>query len=312
MEKIKAFWPAGLEDMWHRSADGKTEYRLDTIEKRVRLKQLLEQDPLFEIVEISEGDYKLWHLAHSEKYIKALRTGHPLELAQSSGIMWHPHLPRVYENSAEAMVQACHAALQTGFALTIGEGGHHTTEHRGYGFGPINEVAIACKKLRNFDFDMRIAVLDTDVHVGNGNQSLLAKATNVLLVDIWNKILPKWKLGKPVKNIISMEVKDVEEYFSALRKGLQKLLEFKPNLLIYYCGIDVLESDRLGGIPGFTEEKLWEREKLISDFIQENKVPTVFVSGGGYINHSDPEKAEQQMQKAVEIYKKIILGFVKL
>lgn len=307
MKQTKLFYPSGIEHIWHKSADGKTVYQLDSIQKVVQLKKAFENDGEFKVIDVTDGDTALWSLIHTPKYIEALISGQPRSLAESSGIMWQESFPQAYVNSAKAMILASETALAEKFSITLGKGGHHTLSDHGYGFGPVNEVAIAIKYLHNHNPKLKIAVLDTDVHIGNGWKHLLRNKENVLLVDLWSKTIPKWDLPQPALNVHSVKINTVSEYIPQLKSQLKDVESFKPDLLIYHCGLDVLQSDRMGGIKGFDASLLKEREQLITDFVKENDLSLVFVSGGGYIDHSNPIKAQEDLQQITRQYKEIIL-----
>lgn len=309
--KTKAFYPAGLENIWHKSADGTRTYRLDGLEKIIRLREALAASNDIEIVNVDIADTQPLSSVHTAEYLEALRTGQPAELAGSSGIMWQPSLLQADANSVQCLLSACHEALQNKFAISLGKGGHHAVADRGYGFGSVNEVAIVIRELQRINPGLRIAVIDLDVHMGNGWQELLADKTNVLLVDLWSKTIPKWGVPAAADNVHSRFVGVPAEYLEVLNAELNGIRDFAPKLMIYHCGLDVLETDRMSGIVGFTEDVLWQRERLMTEFVHSNSIPTVFISGGGYVDHAAEAKAQASMSHLVDLLHRIIASYAE-
>lgn len=284
MQKIKLFYPSGIENIRHHSANGQREYRLDGVEKLVRLKHTLEEDPRFEVTDVSNSQVELLKMVHDDAYFNALISGEPRELAESSGLIWHDETAQVFANSAQALVSASEEAITAGKAGVISKGGHHAIRERGFGFNPINEIAICIKATQDRKPGLKIAVIDLDIHFSNGLHKLLAGKQDILLLDIWSKTQEKWGEPIPASNSFSFKVNTFEEYWEALDQIIDETKNFKPNLVIYHSGMDIYESDRLGGIKGFDKEAIMQREsKVIKTFDKG----LVLVLGGGYVNHSE-------------------------
>ena len=77
--------------------------------------------------------------------------------------------------------------------------------------------------------------------------------------------------------------------------------------------MDVLGSDRTGGIPGFNEAELDYRNKSVGKFIKENDYPTSIFTGGGYIDYSKPEDVVVQAKNTLtKLYVKSIFSILGL
>jgi len=298
---MRIFYPDQLENIWHRSRDGK-HYRLDSNEKRVKLREKLESDEKFQVEVVSDTSAEILKSVHTPEYVAALVTGEPLELAESSGLLWVPELTPYCSNSCQCVILAAQGALRSGRSGTIASGGHHAVADRGYGFNPVNEVAIAAKHLLSNNLVTKLAILDLDVHYANGTNAILRDEPRVLNIDIWNKTLPKWEPVEDTETLKQYFVETPEQFFAKLETAFTQIQAFKPEVILYHSGMDVWEGDRMGGIPGFTIEKIQEREQKVFSFAKENNVPIVLVLGGGYARHDTPEISAQSMQQLIDLH----------
>ncbi len=293
---MKIYYPKDIETIIHKSSDGRRTYRLDGIEKITRLKSTLENE--FEIVEVESKDMVNLDAIHSEEYLNSLKTGIPKSLAESSGILWQPQLLQVFANSAESLISASYEALKNKRSASISKGGHHAVRERGYGFNPVCEIAIAVRSLLKENESLSIAVVDLDIHLGNGLQALLSNVPNVTVFDLWSKKMASWNEVNAT-NIISKQAQTVEEYWNALEVVVDELHLLKPDLIIYHSGMDVFYKDRMGGIEGFTEVEIKKREETIMQLPYN----IALVLGGGYVDHSTSESSLVGMEKLVNLHK---------
>lgn len=261
----------------------------------------------FDIVNINEKNANLLSTVHSDEYLKALRSGIPNELANSSGLIWNSQFFEIFTNSSSALVHACWETLNGQPSLALTKGGHHAVKSRGYGFNPVNEIAIAVKSIHKKQPKVKIAVLDSDIHLGNGLKEILHNEPNCLIIDIWNKMLEKWGDPNSKGSYISSFVTTTKEYFQTLRESLASIKKYAPELVIYHSGADVFEKDRFGGIKGFDLTKYTDREKLVMENLAGK---TCLVFGGGYAVYE--ESSDYTIMELVDLHMSSIEIFSSL
>lgn len=302
MKSIKVFYPVGIENIWHHNADNTNRYRLDGIEKLVRLKSRIDKDRKFKVINVSDADIETLKSIHSIDYIESLKTGSPLNLVQTSGLIWQESLAQAFANCAKSVTLACKDALLNRASVALSSGGHHAIKSRGYGLNPISEVAIAIENLHKENPDLKIVVLDLDIHAGNGFQNLLQNKKNITVYDLWSKSISEWDIPLYATNIKSYKVDTLDEYKICLENTLNEIKDLNPDLVIYHSGADVVQTDRLGGISGFTKDDFEQRELKVISTILHLKIPIAVVLGGGYVKYTDANQVESLREKLVDLH----------
>ena len=299
---IKAFFPAKTERIFHRGKYGNV-YRLDSIERVVQITNRLRFEKGYDVREVDVKDDSLLKIAHSPNLINSYLTGKPIKLAQGSGILWQDDFYPWLVNKSWSSVLATKEALESGRSIAIQDGGHHAEYASGHGFGPINNMVIAAKYLLENKVAKKICILDLDVHYANGTHSLVENNDRILSLDLWKYKLDKWKFTRNSKNILGSKVNKVAEYFTNLKILLHEAERFNPDIVLYYLGLDVLNSDRIGGISGFNSNILLKREQMVAKFVEDTKLPICIYIGGGYIDHSEPEaEVRKKFKHLIDLY----------
>ncbi|MGD2152684.1 MAG: histone deacetylase [Gemmatimonadales bacterium] len=178
-------------------------------------------------------------------------------------------------------------ALEHGLALHLGGGFHHAFPDHGEGFCLVNDVAIALRVLRGERLIERAAVIDCDLHHGNGTATVFADEAEVFTFSIHQQHnYPMWKpssdldLGLP-------DLTGDNEYLGLLEKHIPAILEkHRPDLVYYLAGADPYEEDQLGGLS-LTREGLRLRDELIFRVAAEAGVPVAVMLAGGYARRFD-------------------------
>jgi acetoin utilization deacetylase AcuC-like enzyme len=176
---------------------------------------------------------------------------------------------------------AAAAALQDGGAAHLGGGLHHAFAGHGEGFCPLNDVAVAIRVLQRDRRIRRAAVVDLDVHHGNGTAMIFERDPDVFTFSMHQQ--HNYPFFKPRGDLdIGLEdgVRD-ERYLRLLRGSLPRVIESRPELIVYVAGADPFEQDRLGGLK-LTKAGLAERDRLVIDAARSAGVPIVTVLAGGY------------------------------
>lgn len=232
---------------------------------------------------------------HSPEYVQAVRTGEPRALAESQKFPWSPELFQsvlltnggVYAAAAEALKSGSSAALASGF--------HHAHRTRGEGFCTFNGLVIAAEKLRMERAANRIAVLDLDLHYGNGTALLAGdrpwlRALSVYGNDYWDNVPYRDVRTRHHEDgpnhrsapLIPSGASDRDVLLGTLDRELPWLLEGgSPDLLLYQAGADPLRDDPYSPL-NLTHDDLLERDRLVFSFAKTHRIPIAWVLAGGY------------------------------
>ncbi|MEE8433863.1 MAG: histone deacetylase [bacterium] len=233
-------------------------------------------------------DWDVLALVHDADYLANLREGRlSARAVREIGIPFSPQLVERARAAVFATRQAAHGALDHGIACVIGGGTHHAFAGRGAGYCLFNDIAVAIRDLqsRNLQSRHRIhraAIVDLDVHQGNGSAALFRHDPGVFTFSLhgeknWphRKEAGDFDLGLP-------DGTGDDEYLAALEPPLVEMLErFRPELVFYLAGADPLDKDRLGRLA-LTHEGLRLRDALVLGLCHEGMIPVVVTLGGGY------------------------------
>lgn len=182
----------------------------------------------------------------------------------------------------EGTRMAAQLALTTKIGFNIAGGTHHAFYDRGEGFCLLNDQVIAAKWLLNHSKIQKILIVDLDVHQGNGTASLLQNEDRIFTFSMHGENnYPMQKensdLDVPLKDGISNK-----EYNYLLEKSLDFILsKFNPDFIFYQCGVDILETDKLGKL-GITMEGCANRDRIVFQTASQLNTPIVCTMGGGY------------------------------
>lgn len=179
------------------------------------------------------------------------------------------------------IVAAREAVARRGFGIHIGGGFHHTFEDHAEGFCYVNDIAVAVRVLQTEGRVQRAAVVDCDVHQGNGTAHIFRDDASVFTFSIHQEN------NYPAKQRSDLDigVRDGAtdgEYLEAMATVIPSRLDaFAPDLVIYVAGADPYENDLLGGLA-VTKEGLARRDEMVIAYCAERRIPIVSVLAGGY------------------------------
>ena len=244
-------------------------------------------------------------LAHDPEYVEKFVTG-TLEAAamRRIGLPWSEGFVMRTLASAGGTLAAVDDALAGGFGGTLAGGTHHAFRGEGSGFCVFNDVAIAIYRMRSRGERRRIAVVDLDVHQGDGTAHFFEHDPDVLTLSLHGaRNFPFRKQ----RSKIDVELEDKtgdEEYLRALDSVLPRVWEFAPEFVFYLSGVDALESDVLGRLS-LTPEGLKERDRRVIGAVHAKKIPLAITLGGGYSNPIEltAEAHANTFRTAAEIFK---------
>lgn len=254
--------------------------RLETVfGDRVRLQQALPA---------SDGELAL---VHSPGYIQAVEQGTLTPAAQREiGFPWSPAMAERARRSVGATLQACRAVLGgEGIAANIAGGTHHAYADKGGGFCVFNDAAVAARLMQaehgrahRANGTLRVAIIDLDVHQGNGTARIFAQDGSVFTLSLHGaKNFPFRKEPSDLDVELPDGCRDTE-YLEALERALEELeRRFDPGLVIYLAGADPHEGDRLGRLK-LSFDGLEARDRRVMDWAWQRRVPLAFAMAGGY------------------------------
>jgi acetoin utilization deacetylase AcuC-like enzyme len=183
---------------------------------------------------------------------------------------------------ADGTIKASKFALKNGIAMNIAGGTHHAFSSHGEAFCMLNDQAIGARYLQQKGLAKKILIIDLDVHQGNGTAEIFKKDASVFTFSMHGKSnYPFIKETSDLDIALKNETKD-NEYLSILKNTLPKLInQEKPDFIYYLCGVDVLETDKLGKLS-LSVKGCKERDQFVLQTCRDFNIPVMCSMGGGY------------------------------
>jgi acetoin utilization deacetylase AcuC-like enzyme len=220
-------------------------------------------------------------LVHTPEYLADLFSNHHTSRTLPSELPISERIVRAFTLAAGGSILACRTAMEGGLAMNLTGGFHHAFPDHAEGFCYVNDVAVAIRRLQKDGLVERAAVVDLDVHQGNGTAFIFQEDPSVFTFSMHQEN------NYPVKRRSTLDVGLAdgvgdEEYLDALRANLPRILDgFRPQLVVYVAGADVFAQDQLGGLR-MSLEGMQERDRLVIHGCRERGVPVAAALGGGY------------------------------
>ena len=224
-------------------------------------------------------------MAHDPVYLQNLIRGTlDAKMQREIGFPWSQAMVERSRRSVGATIAASRMAIREGVAVNLAGGTHHAYRSRGSGFCVFNDVAVAARVLQREHNrrSMRIAIIDLDVHQGDGTASIFASHPTVYTFSMHGeKNFPFHKQTSRLDIALSDGVGD-DEYLEALEQGLETLeRECEPDFRFYLAGADPHEADRLGRM-NLSDQGMKMRDKRVFAFASERQLPVAMSMAGGY------------------------------
>ena len=183
---------------------------------------------------------------------------------------------------ADGTMKASEFAIKHGIAMNIAGGTHHAFTNRGEGFCMLNDQAIGAKYLLENGLATKILIVDLDVHQGNGTAEIFQNDTAVFTFSMHGRSnYPFHKEQSDLDIPLENGTKDAE-YLAILKETLPNLIkEQQPDFIYYLCGVDVIESDKLGKLS-LSLEGCKERDRIVLQNCKDQSIPVMCSMGGGY------------------------------
>ena len=273
--------------------------RLDAIEDRLLMTGVLDGLERLEAPEASLSDIEL---AHDRMHVAALRglTDRLIE-EQAAGGPEHTQLDTDTSINAHTLTAALHAAgaavaatdavldgeLENAFCA-IRPPGHHATRNKAMGFCFFNNVAIAALHALQRRNLKRVAIVDFDVHHGNGTEDILSGDPRVLMVSFFQHPFYPYSGDKePASNMLNVPVAaytkgmDIREMVEML--WIPRLEAFKPEMIFVSAGFDAHREDDMGQLGLVENDYIWLTERIKDVARRFSKGRIVSCQEGGYM-----------------------------
>ena len=222
--------------------------------------------------------------AHDPSYlIKVIDGSLTTQEQKEIGFPWSLQMVERSRRSAGATVAAAKTALQEGVSANLAGGTHHAYRDAGSGFCVFNDSAIAARTLqKELSSALKIAVIDLDVHQGNGTASILQHDDSIFTLSIHGENNFPFKKEESDLDLGLADGCNDEVYLNSLSQCLDQLdSRFKADCLIFLAGADPHEGDRLGRL-NISTEGMRLRDEMVFQYALNRQLPVAFSMAGGY------------------------------
>lgn len=227
-------------------------------------------------------------LVHTPAYIHAISTGDVAPaVMREIGFPWSRAMAERARRSVGATIAACRAAFADGMAANIAGGTHHAYAYKGGGFCVFNDAAVAARLMqaeqgRAGRRGLRVAIVDLDVHQGNGTAHVFRTDPTVFTLSLHGEKNFPFRKEPGDLDVDLPDGTGDDAYLAALAHALDELARrFDPQLVIYLAGADPHEGDRLGRLK-LTWDGLEARDRQVFDWAWSRGLPLAFAMAGGY------------------------------
>lgn len=220
---------------------------------------------------------------HTPEYVAGLTRGTLGNAAMRRiGFPWSPELVERSLRAVGGTIAAARAALERGVAMNLAGGTHHAFPDHGEGFCVFNDVAVAIRVLQREGLARRAAVVDLDVHQGNGTHAVFTGDASVYTFSMHGgRNYPFRK----VAGTLDVELDDGtgdDPYLDILSNALPRVLAAAaPDIVLYLAGADPHEGDRLGRLR-LSFDGLARRDAMVLEACREVGIPIALTIAGGY------------------------------
>ena len=255
------------------------------VAKYAMVRNLLAGDRRFELEEAPLATVGDLQRVHTEEYVDGfLRGTLQNSVIRRIGFPWSKELVKRTLASAGGTLATVQTALQTGCAGTIAGGTHHAFRSEGAGFCVFNDLAVAAEWAKQCAGVSRVAIVDLDVHQGDGTANIFDADERVFTLSLHCRSNFPARKQHSRLDVEFADGAGAEQYLPALDEALNEVWRFAPELILFQSGVDGLASDRLGRLS-LTLEGLARRDSIVLKGAKERSIPIAVMMGGGY---SDP------------------------
>ena len=219
--------------------------------------------------------------AHSTEYLADLDACRRTPRTISSELPLTRQIIEAYYLMAGGTCLAARLALEHSCAMNLGGGFHHAFADRAEGFCYVNDVAVAAREVQTQGWAERVAIIDTDLHQGNGTARIFHDDPSVFTVSIHQENL------YPPKEQSDLDIGLADgagdgEYLARLKSGLDTVFgRFQPQFVLYVGGVDPYQKDLLGSLQ-LSKEGIKNRDAMVFRACRDQGCPVAAVLAGGY------------------------------
>ena len=254
------------------------------MEKYSRLRDLVSELSDIELVEAPRATDTQILYAHDPSYlIKVIEGKLSPQEQREIGFPWSEQMVERSRRSAGATVAAAKTAMREGIAANLAGGTHHAYRDAGSGFCVFNDSAIAARTLqKEISPNLKIAVIDLDVHQGNGTASILQNDDSIFTLSIHGENNFPFKKEESDLDLGLADGCNDAVYLASLTACLEQLdARFKADCLLFLAGADPHEGDRLGRLE-VSKEGMRQRDEMVFQYALDRQLPLAFSMAGGY------------------------------
>jgi acetoin utilization deacetylase AcuC-like enzyme len=240
------------------------------------------------LVEAGTATWEDLALAHNDEYLRKVREGSLSPLEQM--VLELPFSADLRDASricCGGTILAAAQALDGGVGVHLGGGFHHAFADHGEGFCLLNDVAVGIRALQQEGQIQRAAVVDLDVHQGNGTAAIFQGDPRVYTFSMHQE--RNYPVPKATSNLdvaLPDGTRD-ERYLEALKHGLDRTIrEQDPELILYLAGADPYVEDQLGGLA-LTRPGLEARDRMVLEECLLRRIPVAVLLAGGYARRQE-------------------------
>lgn len=226
--------------------------------------------------------------AHEPGYVRRVVDGRlgPDEI-RAIGFPWSPGLVERSRRSVGGTLGAARAALEEGVAVNLAGGTHHAFADRGLGFCVFNDVAVAARAVQAEGRAPRIAVVDLDVHQGDGTARIFRDDPTVFTLSVHGARNFPFRKERSDLDVELPDGTGDERYLDAVERAVAEALErARPDLVFYVAGADPFHGDKLGRLA-VTEKGMARRDAGVFEACREAGAAVAVVMSGGYAPEID-------------------------
>lgn len=220
---------------------------------------------------------------HTPEYVEKIRTGALSGMeVRRMGFPWSPQLAERSFRSVGGTLAASRAAMKDGTAVNLSGGTHHAFPDRGEGFCVFNDVAVAARAVQRETLARSVAILDLDVHQGNGTAAIFRDDPSVFTLSVQGANNYPFRKENGDLDIELPDGTGDDPYLGAVEEGLRGCFASGPfDFALFLAGADPFEGDRLGRLA-VSKDGLRERDRMVFETCRAYGTPVAVVMGGGY------------------------------
>ena len=254
------------------------------MEKYSRLRDLVGSLAKLELLEAPAASDTQLLYAHDPSYLlKVIEGKLSPEEQREIGFPWSEKMVERSRRSAGATIAAAKTAIGEGISGNLAGGTHHAYRNLGSGFCVFNDSAVAARTLqKEISPHLKIAIIDLDVHQGNGTASIHQHDASIFTLSIHGENNFPFKKESSDLDLGLADGCDDQIYLQSLNQCLDKLdSRFKADFVIYLAGADPHEGDRLGRLK-LSKTGMRLRDETIFQYALDKQIPLAFSMAGGY------------------------------